>query len=230
MARLEYLAAAIFCLLLTAAPLARGSGDADDEYEDTERALLVVHKTVVDKGTHKLAYPLVVQGWNVSISIVVHNAGAGPASSITLTDVLPANARLAEGSLTQSWPKLSSGSRVLLNYTLVFTSGGRMDLTSLPQASVAYKAAENEAQVGLSSRPGVYMLSPTQELTRKALIVGQYASLGICRTPEQWRNMAAVCAILGTLLGVNQAVKSFGVRTTNTKRKRALRELEDKDE
>ncbi len=143
------LAAALALCMLCAGPLAAHAAEAgvqDDEYEDAERALLVVHKAVGLQLKGGLAFPLLVEGRSVNISITLHNAGAGcvpaaggpcnceqgpdlgrsgripsvprrPAADIVLTDVLPRNARLVEGSVTGSWPKLSSGSRHTLNYT-----------------------------------------------------------------------------------------------------------------
>jgi hypothetical protein len=163
------LALCMLCMRLQTAH-ATEAGVQDDEYEDTERALLVVHKAVGLQLRGGLAFPLIVEGRNVNLSITVHNAGAGwvhgsallqqrsgrqlhscarrsgprrPASDIVLTDVVPSNARLVDGSVTGSCtkskccrippsssssalhrstvlhagPKLSSGSRHTLNYT-----------------------------------------------------------------------------------------------------------------
>lgn len=55
---------------------------------------------------------------------------------------------------------------------------------------------------------------------------GTYASFGICRTPEQWRNMGIVGAILFALLGGNTVFKALSSTRTNSRRKKALQELE----
>jgi translocon-associated protein subunit beta len=58
---------------------------------------------------------------------------------------------------------------------------------------------------------------------------GSYASLGICRTPTEWRNMAVVLGIVGGLLGLNWGMKQAKTSSSSTKRRKALQELE-KDE
>jgi hypothetical protein len=55
---------------------------------------------------------------------------------------------------------------------------------------------------------------------------GVFASLGICKTPAHWRNMGIFVGIIASLLGVNYGVKQFGTTRTNTRRRRALQELE----
>lgn len=200
----------------------------DDEYADTYRAHLIVHKAVEDK-SGDLSYPLVVQGRNATITVTIYNAGSGPASDVVLADALAPNAQLIEGSLSATFPKISSGSSVKNTYVVVFTSGGSLEVRFLPSATVTYKPEEDSEQVGVSSRAGVFVVTPVQQITRYALIAGTYASLGICRTPAEWRNMGIFLGIIGFLLGANWSVKAVGVRSTTTKRKKALQELEKED-
>lgn len=70
-----------------------------------------------------------------------------PASNIALTDEIPANAQLLDGSLTATFPKLAQDSSVTHKYTIVFTTGGSMDATFLPAATVKYTAEEDSQQV-----------------------------------------------------------------------------------
>ncbi len=76
-----------------------------------------------------------------------------------------------------------------------------------------------------ASSPGITLSSKVSCIVSQ----GSYASLGICRSPADWRNMAVFLGIVGTLLGVNYGYKAMGTRTSSTKRKKALAELE-KDE
>uniref|UniRef100_A0A7S0RVC1 Translocon-associated protein subunit alpha n=1 Tax=Chlamydomonas leiostraca TaxID=1034604 RepID=A0A7S0RVC1_9CHLO len=215
-------------LLVSSGVFAADADVEDDTYEDEERALLIVHKLIVgDNGD--LAYPLLVQGRNVTVKLFVYNSGSATASDVSVTDVLPPNAELLDGKLSHTWAKIAAGSQVESSYVLKFTSGGSMDVQFLPQATVNYKADSSSEQVGESSRVGIFLLTPVQQIQRYALIVGTYASLGICRTPEQWRNMAIFLAVVGAVIGGNAAAKGFSTTRTNTRRKKALQELEKQD-
>lgn len=66
------------CMSFSLAPqAAQAEGVQDDEYEDVERAHIVVYKQVIDTAQKGLTFPLVVQNSNVTISITLHNVGAG---------------------------------------------------------------------------------------------------------------------------------------------------------
>lgn len=55
---------------------------------------------------------------------------------------------------------------------------------------------------------------------------GSYVSLGLARSPADWRNIAIVVGVIGALVGGNAAVKSANTASVSRKRQRALKELE----
>jgi hypothetical protein len=54
-------------------------------------------------------------------------------------------------------------------------------------------------------------------------------SLGICKSPSDWRNLAIVAVLVGGFLGVNSTIKSVNKSTTDRKRKKALAEIEKEE-
>jgi hypothetical protein len=62
---------------LVAVVRAEDDDGADDDYADAYRAHLIVAKTVVATQNSDLAYPLVVQGRNVTIDVALFNSGDG---------------------------------------------------------------------------------------------------------------------------------------------------------
>jgi translocon-associated protein subunit beta len=61
------------------------------------------------------------------------------------------------------------------------------------------------------------------------LLQGSYVSLGVARTPTDWRNISIVLVLLGAVVGGQFIMKKASSASTNRKRQRALQELE-KDE
>lgn len=190
----------------------------DDEYADVERAHLVVRKFVTDSS--------VVQGRNVTVTIDIYNTGVSTASNIKLSDVLPENVTLVEGSITADIGKLSPGSHVKHSYTVVFNQGNTRMF--LPMATVTYIAEYEgkDVQIGRSTEQQLVVLTPVQQIQKYALRVGVYASLGFAKTTTDWRNLAILLFVVGGALGINWAVKEVGVARVNRKRQQALKELE----
>jgi hypothetical protein len=58
---------------------------------------------------------------------------------------------------------------------------------------------------------------------------GRYVSLGICKTPSDWRNLSIIAFLLGGFLGVNSLIKSVNQSTKVRKQKKALAELEKEE-
>lgn len=193
--------------------------DDADEYEDVERAHLIVRKWSKDE--------LVVQGRNVTVTVDIFNSGPASAKAIQLKDNLPPGASLVEGSLDASFPILSSGSSVQNKYVMIFTTGGSG--LALPVATVTYQPEEGATQVGHSTTIGLFVMTPVQQITRYAILVGSYASLGIARSPSDWRNIAIVLGLVGAVVGGQAVMKASSKASVSRKRQRALKELE-KDE
>jgi hypothetical protein len=57
-------------------------------------------------------------------------------------------------------------------------------------------------------------------------VQGRYATLGMVQTHTQWRNLAIVFFLAFVLLGGNSAVNSMKAQRTESRRARALQELE----
>ena len=72
-----------------------------------------------------------------------------------------------------------------------------------------------------SSPPNKY---PT--LPPVPIVQGNYATLGMARTPTDWRNLAIVLFVVGSAVGINSAVKGASTARTNQRRKKALESLE----
>lgn len=194
--------------------------EEEDEYEDVARAHLIVRKSVGDE--------LVVQGRNVTVTISIFNAGAASAKAVTLEDVIPSNATLLDGSLTATFPRIAEGSSVQHTYTMTFNAGGAGMV--LPSASVKYQAEEGSVQTGESSQVGIYVMTPVQKITRSAVYVGTYVSLGMARSPADWRNMFIIAAVVGIVVGGNYAFSSMTTAKTSRRRQKALQDLGEKDE
>lgn len=199
----------------------------DDEYSDeevppAELAHLVIRKFTKDDADGE---PVVVQGRNVTITIDIYNAGVSTASDVRLLDRVPAEATLMDGVLEASLGKISVGSHVKHSYTIVFNNGSIQ--ASLPPAVVSYipDSQSSAKQVGLSSVPTLYVMTPVQQIQRYALKVGVYASLGFARSSADWRNMSLVVGVIGALLGINWGIKKVGLAKTNRRREKALKDL-----
>lgn len=214
------LRAALLGLLILglAAPLRAEDVVDDDEYDDAPRAFLVVRKSVQDD--------LVVQGKNVTVTVEVFNAGQSTAKQVKLTDVLPAESTLVDGTLDASLGKIAMGSHAKHSYVIVFNTGS-IEVT-LPDATVTYQAEDESSDLteGASSAMTIYVMTPAQQLQRFALQAGAYASLGFARSPAEWRNLAIIAGTIGSALGVNWAIKKAKASNVNRKRAAALRELE----
>lgn len=191
---------------------------ASDEYADeSDRAHLIVRKSIQED--------VVVQGRNVTVSIDIYNTGASTASNVQLEDILPEGAKLLDGSLAATIPKISVGSQVKHSYVIVFTTGSPK--VALPIATVTYAADDSKnVQIGYSSVQGFPVRTPVQQILQYGLVAGRYLSLGLAKTETDWRNLAILVGVVGSALGINYAIKAAGVARVTRKRTWALEELE----
>lgn len=203
---------------------ADAAADTTEEYEDELTAHLIVSKSRGGIKGGADSTQQVVTGRNLTIVIDIFNAGAATAKDVNLLDLLPSNAVLVEGTLQASFPRIAEGSRVKHSYVMSFTSGGAGQM--LPLAQVTYKADDTTTQNAQSSAYGIYVLTPVQQIQRYALIAGSYASLGMAKSPSEWRNVAVIVGVLGAIVGGNLAFKSVSSAKHSRKRSKALRELE----
>mmetsp|Transcript_7726 Transcript_7726/g.23204 ORF Transcript_7726/g.23204 Transcript_7726/m.23204 type:complete len:224 (-) Transcript_7726:368-1039(-) len=194
-----------------------GMADDEDEYEDVVRAQLIVRKSCTPT-------QLVVQGRNVTVNIDIYNTGSGSAKNVRIADVLPSNAKLLSGSLDATIPTIAEGSIAKHSYTIMFTTGGSG--TAMLPAKVTYIAEEGSEQVGSSSFERLFVMTPVQHITRHAVIVGTYVSLGMCRSLADWRNLLIVVGIIGGVVVGNSMFTTMSTAQTSRKRSAALRELE----
>lgn len=221
---------ALLCLL-GGAPLIKAAEDAaaesdkvvidDDEYADTEKAFLVVRKSIKEE--------VIVQGRNMTVRLHIYNGGISAAQNVEVKDAIPPEFTLIEGSLETSVPSLKVGAAIKHTYVLVPKSG---DATLvLPSAEVSYiaEAESGSIQAGRSAPLSVAILTPTQQIQRTALLVGKFASLGIFKTGADWRNFAIVVFLVSAFVGVNSTVKSVSSARTQRARKKALEELEKQE-
>lgn len=181
-----------------AAP-ARAADDEDEDFDDEEdAAFLVIRKALADESPAFVGKP-------ATVTIEIFNAGESPARNIKVDDGadLPDGISLAPGAVTTaSFKSLDVGATAKLSYDVVAALGGRA--FELPRAAVAYTVADggkDAARSAKSSAPVVYVETPAEAALRHVLTVGTYGTLGIMRTPEQWRTLALVAALGGALFG-----------------------------
>lgn len=193
--------------------------DEDDDYADADRAHLVVRKTIDQD--------LGVQGRNLTFTIELHNAGTSTASSVEIVDTLPpAGMELVDGSITASFERIEPGSSVKHTYVLKAVTGSTPYYFEAAKVTYKAEAASSDEQVSYSSMPAIYVMTPQEQIQRYALIVGNYATLGLAKTPADWRNLAIVLVVVGSAVGINSAVKGASTARTNQRRKKALESLE----
>lgn len=131
-------------------------------------------------------------------------------------------------SLKNSLPpllSLAAGATARLTYTLTPKQplSGLLDPASITYAtSDAPKAKKN----AVSTRAGIHAQSPLQAALRQAMKVGSVLSLGILRTPEQYRALAVTSGVGGAVLGAWALWKGAGSAVASRKRARALKEVE----
>lgn len=224
----KYLCLAIFALLSCAQYVRAAEEEEaapvvieDDEYGDSERAFLVVRKFVKEE--------VVVQGRNMTVKLHVYNGGISAASNVEIKDSIPAELTLVEGSLDISAATLKVGGVIKHTYVVVPKVG---DATiKLPPAEVTYIAEpdSSDSQVGRSAPVSVVVLTPAQKIQRTALLVGKFVTLGIVKTPTDWRNLAIILFAASAFIGVNWSVKSMSSAQTQRARKKALEELEKQE-
>ncbi len=77
-----------------------------------------------------------------------------------------------------------------------------------------------------STRAGITALSPLQEGLRRGMQVGSVLSLGVLRTPEQYRTAGIVTGVGGAVAAVWAAWKGVSGAAATRTRARALKEVE----
>ena len=120
---------------------------------------------------------------------------------------------------------LAPGATARLVYTLIpkVPLSGRLDPSTVTYSSVG---APKPVRSTTSTRAGIHALSPLQEALRKGMKVGSVLSLGILRTPEQYRTAGIVTGVGGVLAAVWGAWKGATGAAEARRRSRALKEVE----
>jgi hypothetical protein len=157
------------------------------------------------------------------------NQNNSAARSIKLEDAapLPEGLSLAPGAVTSAtFKKLDVGATAKHSYDLVPSSGGRA--FRLPRASVSYAAFDGDKEApkqAASSSPVLYVETPAEAAVRHVLTAGAYGTLGLVRTPEQWRSVAIFGVLGGALFGGSAVwgkAKAAGAAQRRTKALAAL--------
>jgi hypothetical protein len=144
---------------------------------------------------------------------------------------LPEGVALAPGEqqTAASFKKLGGGETAKFSYDVVPSVGGRA--FHLPRASVAYTVSEGEGKrakrEGRSTTAAVYVETPVQLAVRHALSAGSYATLGVLRTPEQWRSVGLIAAFVGLVFGGSSVFGKTKEAAATSRRNKALAELEN---
>eukprot|EP00879_Flechtneria_rotunda_P000975 GHRR01001108.1.p1 GENE.GHRR01001108.1~~GHRR01001108.1.p1 ORF type:complete len:233 (+),score=63.54 GHRR01001108.1:429-1127(+) len=199
-----------------------GEAEDDEDYQEADRAHLLVRKYFKEE--------LGVQGRNLTVYIEIYNAGTATADDVQLKDAeVPEGFRLLDGSSEASLGKIDVGSSVQHSYVLV-ADRGSFGATFAP-AAVTYQPEFDsmDTQTTKSSTPGIYVMTPVEQITRYALIAGSYATLGMATTPAHWRNFAIITAVVLLAVSGNSAYKGYNKTTTDRKRTKALQELQKEE-
>mmetsp|Transcript_35736 Transcript_35736/g.63731 ORF Transcript_35736/g.63731 Transcript_35736/m.63731 type:complete len:230 (-) Transcript_35736:247-936(-) len=221
---LAALAALLLCASFLAAPV-RAEGDVvdeEDDYEDEERAFLLVKKSVVEEN--------VVQGQNFTVRLDLFNVGTTSALKVKIEEMeLPEQLQLQSGALTGEIERISAGATAVWEYVVVSDSAGHF---VAPPASVTYQADSDadSIQAAQSTIFASAILSPTQKNINLALKAGSYMSLGLLNTVSDWSNTAIAVGALTFVIGGNWAYTKVKTSSADRRRQRALEELEGKSD
>mmetsp|Transcript_2088 Transcript_2088/g.5149 ORF Transcript_2088/g.5149 Transcript_2088/m.5149 type:complete len:230 (-) Transcript_2088:194-883(-) len=223
-ALLAALAALLLSAAFLAAPVRAQDEDVSDEddYEDEERAFLLVKKSVVEDA--------VVQGRNFTVRLELFNVGATSALNVKIEELpLPEQIQLLSGSLTGEIARIGSGGVATWEYVAASTSAGHF---IAPPAEVTYQA-EADADSIQSAKSTIFacaILSPAQQNINLALKAGSYVSLGMLNTMGDWSNAAIAVGALALILGGNWAYSKAVQSSADRRRQKALEELEGKSD
>lgn len=152
------------------------------------------------------------------------------ATNVELDDSasLPEGVALAAGAQTTAvFKKVDAGASVEFSYDIVPSVGGKA--VQLPRASVAYTASDGGKPVkrtGLSSSPVIYVETPLELAFRHALTAGSYATLGVVRSPEQWKSIAVILGFVGVVFGGSTVLGKGKEAAAAARRSKALAALE----
>lgn len=159
-----------------------------------------------------------------------NNKNNSDARDIQVDDTaeLPEGFSLAKGAATtKSFKKLEAGATASFSYSVIPGKGGRAYV--LPRASVKYTVYEGNkdaARKALSSAPMLYVETPAEAAFRHVLTAGQYATLGVVRTPEQWRSLAIIGGFVGFVFGGSTVWGKAKAAGAAQRRSKALAALE----
>uniref|UniRef100_A0A061R6R6 Translocon-associated protein beta n=1 Tax=Tetraselmis sp. GSL018 TaxID=582737 RepID=A0A061R6R6_9CHLO len=213
---------ALVCLSIGLLGLAQEAVVEDDDYEDEERAFLLVKKSVVEDP--------VVQGNNFTVRINLYNAGLNAAWKIKLQEVaLPAEISVVSGSTSHEIERINAGDSATWEYTLVANSAGHF---VAPSCRVTYQAESDadSVQETLSTTFSMPILSPSQKNIKMALSMGSYASLGTLNSVTDWRNAGITLLTFGSLVGTRVAYSRISQAAKDRRRRRAIEELQGKSD
>lgn len=113
------------------------------------------------------------------------------------------------------------------SYDVVATAGGRA--VQLPRASVSYTVSDggkDARRAGSSSAAVLYVETGLELAVRRALTAGSYATLGLLRTPEQWRSVAVVAVLFAVVFGGSTVFGKTKEAAASSRRSKALAALE----
>lgn len=210
-------------LLLVTAPTLSRADDDEVEDDDEDAAFLVVRKAMANEAPAFVGKPAVV-------TVEIFNAGESDARDIQVDDTadLPEGFSLAKGAAaTKAFKKLEAGATASFSYSVVPGKGGRAYV--LPRASVKYTVYEGNkdaARKASSSAPMLYVETPAEAAFRHVLTAGQYATLGVVRTPEQWRSLAIIGGFVGFVFGGSTVWGKAKAAGAAQRRSKALAALE----
>eukprot|EP00891_Asterochloris_glomerata_P005262 jgi/Astpho2/5262/Aster-x0671 len=180
------------CMCAVWVPKAAGQGEVEDEdeYEEEERASLLIRHALLAKEP--------TQGNNLSVLVEIFNAGSAAATDVTLQAPEWGSGFDVEGLTSAvTWESIQPDDSVRLEYSVVPKVAG---VQPPKKVMITYKPDADSKTTGYGATPYMSIMTTYQKWMNDLLKVGTYASLGLARTSEQWRNygIAAGAALLLT--------------------------------
>lgn len=89
----------------------------------------------------------------------------------------------------------------------------------------AFDGSKEAPKQARSSAPALYVETPLEAAARRVLAAGAYGTLGLVRTPAQWRSVAVWAVLGGTVFGGSTVwgkAKAAGAAQRRTKALAAL--------
>ena len=197
--------------LFVVAALFQGAVAADDQ------AHLIVHKSVAETQ--------LVIGRNMTIEIMVYNAGENIATGVEINDPGwdSSSFEMLGPSTSAKFASIAPMTKKTHRFVVVPKVTGQF---SAGPSLVTYTAAAGHQASGTSNTiPEIPILTPTEAKIEVALKIGSYLTLGLCNSTEECTKAALITTVLVGLLTVNWIALKGKRAVAEAQRKQAMKSL-----